>query len=46
MRLDPDLLVVVRRLKTPWFVSLLETFPGIVGANMAETRRYPLNIPG
>src|SRR5262249_16944241 len=41
-----DLLVVVRRLKAPRFVSLLETFPGIVGANMPETRRYPLNIPG
>ena len=41
-----DLLVVVRRLKAPRFVSLLETLPGIVGANMPETRRYPLNIPG
>jgi len=41
-----DLLVVVRRLKAPRFVSLLETFQGIVGANMQETRRYQLNIPG
>jgi hypothetical protein len=29
----------------PRFVSLLETFLE-AGANMPETRRYPLNIPG
>src|SRR5262249_45469742 len=39
-----DLLVVVRRLKAPWFVSPLEIFPGIAGANMPETHRCPLNI--